>query len=387
MSARQTNLDRGGEVGSRDVPPVARPRFGGASASPRRSPRYHLPRRGGIRTADPYRVLVFTKNATVGAAEGVAALQASAPPEATFDVPGRRRQVHRRGARALQGRRVPQHDRRVARRRPAAAFEKYFKAGGGFLGVGSAIDDRARLGVHDRAARHAQAQRRRGRRRRTIKVADRGHSAGKGLPEYWHAHRPLVQLHRATSAASRTSSRPSTRAPAAGGNTNGAAVAQRRPSGHLVQGLPGRPLLLHRARQHRRELRRARPARRTSAARSQWAAGKADQVYSDCGATVLANYQQTKISRPAEPERADRLRPVPRRAHHPDRARRPGPPARPGHADARRSSPNIPGLHALRGRPLRRARSTTTSPTTSGCTCSTRRRRSGSSSATARSRT
>ena len=30
----------------------------------------------------------------------------------------------------------------------------------------------------------------------------------------------------------------------------------------------------------------------------QWAAGKADPVYSDCGATVLANYQQTKISAP-----------------------------------------------------------------------------------------
>ncbi len=28
----------------------------------------------------------------------------------------------------------------------------------------------------------------------------------------------------------------------------------------------------------------------------QWAAGEADPVYSDCGATVLANYQQTKVS-------------------------------------------------------------------------------------------
>ena len=36
--------------------------------------------------ADPYSVLVFTKNATVGATEGVAALQASAPAGATFDV-------------------------------------------------------------------------------------------------------------------------------------------------------------------------------------------------------------------------------------------------------------------------------------------------------------
>ena len=29
-----------------------------------------------------------------------------------------------------------------------------------------------------------------------------------------------------------------------------------------------------------------------------WAAGQSDPVYSDCGATVRANYQQTKISAP-----------------------------------------------------------------------------------------
>ena len=30
----------------------------------------------------------------------------------------------------------------------------------------------------------------------------------------------------------------------------------------------------------------------------EWTAGESDPVYSDCGATVLANYQQTKISAP-----------------------------------------------------------------------------------------
>ena len=52
---------------------------------------------------------------------------------------GRREQVHRCGARPVQGRRVPEHDRRRARRAQEAAFEKYFRAGGGFLGIGSAI--------------------------------------------------------------------------------------------------------------------------------------------------------------------------------------------------------------------------------------------------------
>ena len=41
---------------------------------------------------------------------------------------------------------------------------------------------------------------------------------------------------------------------------------------------------------------------------------QSDPVYSDCGATVLANYQQTKISAPPNLQRADRLRPVPGRA-------------------------------------------------------------------------
>ena len=70
----------------------------------------------------------------------------------------------------------------------------------------------------------------------------------------------------------------------------------RRPSGRLVQGLQGRPLLLHR--------RSATPPssfdeaafRSHLAGAIDWAAGVADPVYSDCGATVLANYQQIKIS-------------------------------------------------------------------------------------------
>ena len=38
--------------------------------------------------------------------------------------------------------------------------------------------------------------------------------------------------------------------------------------------------------------------RRHLAGALDWAAGKADKIYSDCGATVLANFQQTKISAP-----------------------------------------------------------------------------------------
>ena len=53
-----------------------------------------------------------------------------------------------------------------------------------------------------------------------------------------------------------------------------------------------------------------------------WAAGQSNAATSDCGATVTKNFQQTKVSAAAEPQRADRLRSVPGRPHHPDLASR-----------------------------------------------------------------
>ena len=85
----------------------------------------------------------------------------------------------------------------------------------------------------------------------------------------------------------------------------------------------------------------------------QWTAGEADPVYSDCGATVLANYQQTKVSVEPEPQRADRLRHAARtaaccrrraaaqlRLHDP----------KDGSSKVDR---HAAGLHQQRGRPLR----------------------------------
>ena len=106
-----------------------------------------------------------------------------------------------------------------------------------------------------------------------------------------------------------------------------------------------------------------------------WAAGMSDPDYSDCGATVLANYEQTKISAPPnvnEPIGFDQLpdgrilqttRAGRVRLHDPATGRttviaRPAPEH--VHATART---------ACTGR-----RSTTTSRPTSGSTCTTRRR-------------
>ena len=73
-----------------------------------------------------------------------------------------------------------------------------------------------------------------------------------------------------------------------------------------------------------------------------WAAGVADPVYSDCGATVLRELPAGQDQRAAEPERADRLRPAPGRAGHPDRPPRRRAPARPGGRHDARSSPTSP---------------------------------------------
>ena len=62
----------------------------------------------------------------------------------------------------------------------------------------------------------------------------------------------------------------------------------------------------------------------------QWAAGVADPVYSDCGATVAGQLPADEGLGAAEPQRADRLRRAPGRPRAADRARRPAAPARPG---------------------------------------------------------
>ena len=82
--------------------------------------------------------------------------------------------------------------------------------------------------------------------------------------------------------------------------------------------------------------------------------GRADPVYSDCGATVLANYQQVKVSAPpnlSEPIGFDVL--PDGRVMQTDRARRRAPARSRRAARSRDASRNDPGLHRQRGRPLR----------------------------------
>jgi PKD repeat protein/glucose/arabinose dehydrogenase len=249
------------------------------------------------KAADPYSILVFTKNATVGSAEGVAALQASAPADATFTTTSDAATFTDAGLAPYKAVVFLNTTGDVLDSAQEAAFEKYFRAGGGFLGVGSAIETEPTwafftsiLGTRSTGISSEQQA--------TVKVADRGHSAGgKALPEYWtHTDRwyNFAANVRGLSHVIATVDENTF----TGGNTM--ALATPLTNDH--------PVVWCKDYQGGRSFYTA--GGNTAASFSDenfrkhlggavlWAAGKADPVYSDCGATVLANYQQTKISAP-----------------------------------------------------------------------------------------
>src|SRR5262245_1751021 len=136
--------------------------------------------------SDPYSVLVFTKNATVGAAEGVAALQAAAPPGATFDVSADASKFTDAGLAPYKAVVFLNTTGDVLDASQEAAFEKYFRAGGGFLGIGSAITTEPNSTFFTNVLGTRAVGDPTTTQMATVKVADRGHAAGgKALPERW----------------------------------------------------------------------------------------------------------------------------------------------------------------------------------------------------------
>ena len=83
-----------------------------------------------------------------------------------------------------------------------------------------------------------------------------------------------------------------------------------------------------------------------------WTAGVADTRLQRLRRDRARELPADQDQRAAEPERADRLRPAPRRADHPDRPPRRHPPARPARR-GRRGHRDDPGLHPQRGRHVR----------------------------------
>ena len=172
------------------------------------------------------------------------------------------------------------------------AFENYFKDGGGFLGVHSAIvtepdwqfmTDLLGTRATGPAAALDDA---------TIKVADRVPRRQQVAARVLAARGRVLQLHRATCGASQHVLATVDETTYAGGTMG---------FDHPVawcKDQRGRPLVLHGARPRPRSPSGAATSASTWPAPSRGRPGVSDPVYSDCGATVLANYQQVKITAP-----------------------------------------------------------------------------------------
>jgi type 1 glutamine amidotransferase len=179
------------------------------------------------------------------------------------------------------------------------AFEAYFRAGGGFLGLGSAIETEPDwpfmtelLGTRSTGRTAVQTA--------TVKVADRGHVATRNLPEYWTRTDAWYNF-----------------AQNVRGQSHVLATVVEKPfeaqlSGPALQGIPAAMGADHPVAwcKDYRGGRSFYTGGATSAIATEtafadhivggveWAAGVADSVYSDCGASVWANFEQVKVSGP-----------------------------------------------------------------------------------------
>ena len=191
-----------------------------------------------------------------------------------------------------------------------AAFEAYFRGGGGFFGIGSAIETEPDWQfLTDVLGTRATDGQDRGRRPARSRSPTASTTRPRTCPSTGPARTPgttsTLQRPRAQPRAGHrrraVDDRGAFEIQPWGGRLEGIDGRHdgRRPPGHLVQGLPGRSLVLHRARATRPPA-SARSDFRDQLARRHRAGAPAqsDPVYSDCGATVLANYQQTKLSAP-----------------------------------------------------------------------------------------
>ena len=180
------------------------------------------------------------------------------------------------------------------------AIEEWFHAGGGFMGLGSAIETEPQWGFLT-GVLGARAASRTDNALGTIKVADRVHDASKDLPEYWNWTDRWYNF-----------------------DTNVRGVSHvlmtvveepfaKQPDYRVLNAIDGtmgadHPVAWCKDYQGGRSFYTALGSSQASFSDSnfkkhlygalRWTAGIADPVYSDCGATVLANYQMNFVAAP-----------------------------------------------------------------------------------------
>jgi PKD repeat protein/type 1 glutamine amidotransferase len=240
--------------------------------------------------AERYSVLVFTKNATGQTSEGVAALRALPDAaEVTFDVTGDASKFTEDNLAKYRAVVFLNNAGELLDSAQQTAFEKYFKGGGGFLGIHSAIEAEPDwqfmsdiLGTRADGRTDALDA--------TVKVADRVHVASKGLPEYW------MRNDRWYNFTSNVRGFSHVLATVDENTFTGGSMGFDHPIAWCKDYQGGRSFYTGGGGTDGTFATTG--FRRHLAGALDWAAGKANQVYSDCGATVLANYQQTKIAAP-----------------------------------------------------------------------------------------
>jgi len=170
-----------------------------------------------------------------------------------------------------------------------AAFERYYTDGGGLLAVHAAIDAEPSwqfmtdvLGARATGESALAAA--------TVKVADRVHAASEVLPEYWKRSDAWLNFDRNVRGVSHVLATvdESTYAGGTMGPDHPVAWCKDYRGGRSFYTAGGHAAASFESRSFRRHL----------AGAITWTAGLADPDYSDCGATVLANYQQVKVSAP-----------------------------------------------------------------------------------------
>ena len=243
-----------------------------------------------VYAVERYSVLVFTKNATGNVPAGVAALRSLADAnEVTFDVTDDASKFTDANLAKYRAVVFLNNGGDVLDSAQQSAFEKYFRNGGGFLGIHSAIEAEPDwqfmsdvLGTRANGRTDALDA--------TIKVADRVHVASKGLPEYWTRNDRWYNFTSNVRGFSHVLATVDETTYSGGsmGSDHPIAWCKDYQGGRSFYTGGGGTDSTYGTTGFRRHL----------AGALDWAAGKADKVDSDCGATVLANYQQTKISAP-----------------------------------------------------------------------------------------
>ncbi|MDA0182098.1 ThuA domain-containing protein [Solirubrobacter phytolaccae] len=253
---------------------------------------------------EPYKVLVVTSTADEVSTAGISAITSAVGADGVVEAPAPADVGAKFTAAGLDayravvflntGQASPLNDTQ------RSAFEAYYKKGGGFVGIGSAIETDSSwpfltelLGTRSSGRTAAQSA--------TVKVIDRVHDATKNLGHYWDRSEAWYNF---------------------AANVRGqshvlASVVEDpfgpQPQGNVLDGIAGGTMGADHPISWCKDLNSGRSfytGLGTTAAAFDadlnkhlkgaigWAAGQADPEYSDCGATVLTNYQQTKIAAP-----------------------------------------------------------------------------------------